>query len=113
MSKYDSKANELLDRVRSLIGQFEVRKHDSVWGDDYYAPDEITSQYPEILLDVQTLLFCESPQFPLFIQAMSLNERRDRVMNRGGERFSYFDFKDLEKLLLKYLEYRAFLEAKD
>lgn len=113
MSKYISRANELLDRVRSFIELFEVQKNNNGWGDDYFAPDKITYQYPEILLDVQTLFFCESPQFPLYVQSMGLNERKDLVLKRCGDRFSYSDFKNLEKLLLRYLEYRAFLEATD
>ncbi len=113
MSKFVSKGNELLDRVRSQLGLFEGREYDSVWGNDYFAPDEVTNQFPDTLLDVQTLFFCDSPQLPLYYQAIKLNERVDWVLNQGGERFSYNDFKNLEKLLLKYLEYRAFLEAKD
>lgn len=113
MDKYISKANELLDRVQSQLGLFETRKGNDGWEDEYFAPNAITFQYPEILLDIQTLFFCESPQHPLYIQAMNLNERKDRVLNQYGDKFSHSDFKILEKLLLRYIEYRAFLEAKD
>ncbi len=113
MSKYELKANDLLARLQELINKFEIHKRPDGWSDYYAASSEITDQYPDILIDVQTLLFCDSPHHPLYVQAMKLNERKDKVLSRYGDRFSYLDFVTLKNILLKYLEYRAFLEAKD
>lgn len=111
MSKYESKANELLNKVQSLLDAFKVRSSNSL-GDDYFASVEITNQYPDLLLDIQTLLFCDSPQNPLYIASMKLNDRRDKVL-KTFDRFQHFDFVELKKLLSKYIEYRQFLEAED
>ncbi len=108
MSKYEKKANELLARVQSLIGAFEIRKGTSGWPDYFDAPDEIVSQYPDVLLDVQMLLFSESPQMPLYSKVMKLGERLGE--RTGG---NYCEFISLRDILSKYLEYRTFLEAED
>lgn len=112
MSKYESKAKELLDRVERLLGSFEIERSSSGISDDSYAPDKITNQFPDILLDVQTLLFSDSPLHPLYIRAMELNERKNITKSRC-ERFRYSDFATLKDILQRYLEYRSFLEAGD
>lgn len=113
MSKYELKANDLLARLQALINKFEIHKGQDGWPDYYVASSEITDQYPDILIDVQTLFFCDSPSHPLYVQVMKLNERKDKVLSRYSDEFSYSDFVTLKNILLKYLEYRAFLEAKD
>lgn len=59
MSKFDKRAKELLDRAQSLMDAFELRKGTSGWPDYYEASREIKLQYPDLLIDVQTLLFCD------------------------------------------------------
>lgn len=113
MSKFDKRANELLDRVHTIMRAFETSKDKSGLPDRCTVESNDTKQYPDILTDLQTLLFCESPKHPLYVQAMKLNERRDTVLSRYGDRFSYRDFVNLESILIKYLEYRTFLEAED
>lgn len=111
MDKFSKRANELLDRVKSLKDSFESREYSDGWGVDYNAPEEVTSQYPDLLLDVQILFFSDSPQLPLYVKSMALNEK---IENRGfSNPFRYSDFAGLENLLSKYLQYRSFLEAKD
>ena len=116
MSKYTTKANELLARTRSLLDSFELVYESKTPGvsNEYYAPREILEQYPELLLDVQTLFFSGSPQNPLYVKAMSLNKRVEMVLNDPGNRhFGYSDFKATETLLLRYSQYRHFFEAQD
>ena len=113
MSKYKSKASELLGRVQSLIDSFVIEKVTNGWPDDYVASKTITEQYPDILLDVQSLFFCDAPESPFYNRAMKLNERLDDVQSRVGVYFRYTDFIGLQELLSKYLEYREFLEADD
>ena len=113
MTKYEKRANELLDRVQSLIDSFEVRKGTSGRAGHHDAQSDIESQYPDILTDVQILLFSDSPEHPLYIQSMKLNERRDYVLSRAGGSFGYSDLIKLRSILSKYIEYRNFLEAGD
>lgn len=116
MSKYTTKANELLARTQSLLRSFELTRRAIICGDsdEYYAPREILKQYPGLLLDVQTLFFSDSPQNPLYVKAMSLNKRMEMVLNDPGNRhFEYSDFKAIETLLLRYGQYRNFFEAED
>lgn len=111
--KFRLKAQELLDRTQSLINAFEIRKGTSGWPDDYVASEEITEQYPDLLLDIQMLLFSESSSSPLYVEAMKLNERKDLVLHRYGDSFNYNDFVRLAKLLSKYIQHLDFLAAKD
>ncbi|MBJ2189110.1 MAG: hypothetical protein JFR41_10860 [Muribaculaceae bacterium] len=113
MSKYESKAKEILARVQTLTEAFEIRKGNSGWPDYYVAPKDITGQFSDIVLDVQMLFFSDSPQLPLYFQAMKLNDRVDLVQSRCGDQFNYSDFTNIKELLSKYLEYREFLEAGD
>lgn len=113
MSKFTKRANELLTRIQSLIDAFEIRKGTSGWPDYYEAKSEIKSQYPDVLTDVQLLLFSDSPEHPLYIQAIKLNDSRNTVMNRYADNFTYSDFIGLRDILLKYIEYRSFLEEED
>lgn len=113
MSKFDKRAKELLDRVQSLMDAFELRKGTSGWPDYYEASREIKLQYPDLLIDVQTLLFCDSPEHPLYIQAKELQDPKKLATNRFLSSFSYSDFEALKDILLKYIEYRTFLEAED
>ncbi|MBD5231908.1 MAG: hypothetical protein HDS66_07140 [Bacteroidales bacterium] len=108
MSKYINRANELLSNVQSKIDAFELKKGTSGWPDYYDAPNEIVTQYPELLLDVQTLFFADSPQLPLFEKVKKMSEQL-------GERYggSYSEFISLRDILSKYIEYRTFLEAED
>lgn len=110
MSKYQRKANEILGRIQALVDAFEIRKGENGWPDDYEAPYEVLEQFPEIVLDIQTLLFCDSPQHPLYVQAMKLNDRVDIVMSSYGDRFSYSDFEKVKELVSKYIQYLSFLE---
>ena len=107
MTKYGRRANELLDRVQSLIDSFEVRKGTSGRAGHHDAQSDIESQYPDILTDVQILLFSDSPEHPLY------NERRGYVLSRAGGSFGYSDLIKLRSILSKYIEYRNFLEAGD
>lgn len=114
MSKFESKAKELLLRVDNLINSFEICEGRN-GGTYYYAPDNILNQYHDLLLDVQTLFFSDSPLNPLYVRAMELNERRDDVVKRSGseKRLDISDFNKIQKLLSRYIEYRHFLQAED
>ena len=103
MSKYITRANELLEQAQAL-SEVTVK---------FGQAAELNRTYIDLLLDIQTLFFCESPQFPLYIQSMKLNERCDIVSRRPGDYFNESDFQKLKKYLTKYLEYREFLEAED
>ena len=113
MSKYTSKATELLNRVQSYIDSFEIRKRTDGWSDDHIVSPTILKQYPGILLDIQSLFFCDSAQSPFYNRAMKLNERLDYVKAHFDVDFQYSDFIELKDLLSKYLEYREFLEVND
>lgn len=113
MSKYIDRAKEINTRLQTLIDAFEIRKGSNGWPDDYIASSKIKEQYPDILLDVQNLFFCDSPQSPLYARAMNLNERVFEVSKDIHKSFFYSDFIGLKELLSKYFEYRAFLEAED
>lgn len=113
MSKFEKRAKELLTKVQSLMDAFELRKGSCGWPDHYEASSEITGQYPELLIDLQTLLFCDSPEHPLYIQAKELKDPKAIAFNSFASNFRYSDFEALKKILLKYLEYRTFLEAED
>lgn len=108
MSKFEKKASELLARVQSLIEAFELCKGTSGWPDYYDAPSEILTQYPGLLLDVQTLIFIDSPEMPLYSKVHKLEERLGERL--GG---SYSEFISLRDILSRYIEYRAFLEAEN
>lgn len=113
MNKFRLKAQELLNRTQNLINTFEIRKGTNGWPDDYVASEEITEQYPDLLLDTQMLLFSDSPNNPLYIEAMKLNERKDLVISRYGDRFNHNDFIRLAKLLSKYIQHLDFLAIED
>lgn len=113
MSKFEKRAKELLSKVQSLMDAFELRKGSCGWPDYYEASSEIKGQYPELLIDLQTLLFCDSPEHPLYIQAKELKDPKTIAFNSFATNFSYSDFETLKNILSKYLEYRAFLEAED
>lgn len=113
MSKFEKRAKELLSKVQSLMDAFELSKGSNGWPDHYVASSEIKSQYPELLIDVQTLLFCDSPEHPLYIQAKELKDPKTVILNGFASNFSYSDFETLKNILVRYIEYRAFLEAKD
>lgn len=113
MSKFEKRAKELLSKVQSLMDAFELRKGTCGWPDYYEASSEIKNQYPELLIDLQTLLFCDSPDHPLYIQAKELKDPKTIALNGFAGNFSYSDFEALRSILLKYIEYRAFLEAED
>lgn len=101
MDKFISKTQELQKRVDSIIDAPHIDHYDSL------------KQFPDLLLDVQLLLFSDSPQNPLYIEAMRLNERKDTVLNRIGDSFGKKDFEKLKTLLAKFFEYRSFLQAED
>lgn len=111
MSKYIDKAKEINTCLQTLIDAFEIRKGSNGWPDEHIASSEVREQYPDILLDVQYLFFCDSPQSPFYARAMNLNERMFEVSKDVHKAFCYSDFIGLKELLSKYLEYRAFLEA--
>lgn len=104
MSKYIDRANELLYKIQSIIGSFLRNEDTSCWAYEYIAGEEVTSQYPEVLLDVKLLLFSDSPKHPLYAMILEFKEY---------EQGTYYDFTSLRDLLSKYLEYRTFLEAED
>ncbi len=104
MSKYIDKANELYDKVQSILDSFKLNEDKSVWASKYVAEKEITSQYPDILTDIKLLFFADSPKLPLYIKILEFDER---------EHGSHTDFSNLRDILSKYLEYRTFLEAED
>lgn len=112
MDKFESKAKEILARVESLMAAFEPinRRYD-----EYYAPDSITCQFPDVLLDAQILFFADSPQNPLYVRAMRLNDRIER-MNKSigsGDRYHHGDFEDVRELLSRFLEYLSFRSKED
>lgn len=113
MSKYISKAEEISRRIQSILDAFQVRKGQDGWPDEYTAPAAITDQYPDVLFDVQNLIFCDSPQHPLLARSLELNERRRSVMESVVKEFRYEDFVTLKGLISKYIQYRNFLEASD
>lgn len=102
MSKYIKKTDNLLARAELLCEHMEK-----------YRGHCINAEYCDLLTDVQLLFFSDSPQNPLYVQAMSLNERRETVLKRYSDRFSLSDVEILKKLLLAFREYRSFLEAED
>lgn len=111
MSKFVKKANELLARVESLMSSFELVKGSDGWPDDYKAKKEIWSQYPDILIDVQTLLFCDSHEHPLYLLTKKFEKEQEARYDKNF--FTYSDFETLKNILSKYLQYRAFLESED
>ena len=113
MSKFDKRAKELLAKVESLMDSFELHKGTSGWPDYHDASSEIKGQYPELLIDTQTLLFCDSPEHPLYIQAKALKDPKTIAPSCLAYNFSYSDFEALKSILSKYIEYRAFLDAED
>lgn len=113
MSKFEKRAKELLAKVQSLMDAFELHKGTCGWPDYYEASSEIKGQYPELLIDLQTLLFCDSPEHPLYIQVKELKDPKTLALNKFANNFSYSDFEALKNILSKYIEYRAFLEAED
>lgn len=74
MSKFESKAKELLLRVDNLINSFEICEGRN-GGTYYYAPDNILNQYHDLLLDVQTLFFSDSPLNPLYVRAKTTSRK--------------------------------------
>ena len=113
MDKFKTKACELNNRIKTILDSFEIRKRADGWPNDYFAPDEVTTQFPDLALDVQLLFFSDSPENPLYISAIKLNERIEEVTKRYGDRFGYHDFIYLQGLLSKYSEYRDFLASSE
>ena len=100
MSKFVNKANELLARVESLMSSFELVKGSDGWPDDYKAKKEIWSQYPDILIDVQTLLFCDSPEHPLYLLTKKFEKEQETRYDKN-----FFTYSDFEKLKPKIRNY--------
>ena len=115
MSKYLNRANELLSRVQSLKGKYEKKEKSTELNlePEYSAPAEVGNQFPELLLDTLNLLHADSPELPLFIQANRMSNRIDPIYTELYSKYTRKDFDNLEKVLLKYIEYRVFLEEKD
>lgn len=101
MSKNIDRAKELLTRINELSVSFVLNEDGGIWDDEYIASDYVKEQYSDVLMDVRLLLFADSPEHPLYLKAKELVEK---------ESGQYSDFKNLEGILLKYVEYRLFLE---
>lgn len=107
MSKYISRANELLARVQSCIDKYIEVSYDE-WSD--------TQQlYSELLFDIQTLFFVDAPQSPFCKKATCLETKMcERINNYNAQQsFDAYDFDKLKTLLLKFVEYRTFLEEEE
>lgn len=111
MSKFVKKANELLARVESLMESLELKEGTSGSTSRFDAKREIWVQYPDILIDVQTLLFCDSPEHPLYLLTKKFEKEQEARYDKNF--FTYSDFEKLKEILLKYRQYRAFLESED
>lgn len=106
MSKLISKAEEILAHIKEIAENPNIIE---AKGLEMHTRNRVEGC--AILLDSQMLFFSDSPQNPLYLRALELDEYRKRVMGSSCDHFSQTYFHTLETLLLKFVEYRHLLES--
>lgn len=92
------------NRKSQLLAQFECVSEDYSGYKEWYAPDEITFQFPNILLEIEMLLFNFDPRIPLLDEVRRLDAAVERVSKTVGDRFTYDNMNQTKHVLEMFLD---------